>query len=527
MKFPKVMCTQHPDSASRYLSTQEELEEAVEGILKYGCDEYMPDYEGKTTPYHQNVQILEKLFEETNVIPGLDVFLTPRVPSAHFENRFRQLMVMMSAAEANSISQEYSDVQAITELVHPMTTNIDEIIESQQHAIDVFELAKKEFKVELKAPQIIPLVEDVPALLNIEYTIKQTLLRYQKHFQKMPDKYRVFIGKSDSALFFGHLASALACKHAIHSLCSLDQNIDTQIGIIFGGGALPFRGHVTLENADNLFTEYAGIDTITLQSGIRYDHAEDDAKILVKLAKKELSKKPELFSEEESNEIINIIGILGAQYLKTISQIPNLINCVADLLPNQRDRLMRIGSLGYSREIPELEKVVSLCKPEIREELLTPKLADLVNLPRAIKFTGALYSIGLPPEFIGTGIGIHMVKKLLGEEALERLLTKYYPSIEADLTFAARFLNLKVASEFLPPQTSEKVHEDLTILSDFFNILSDKEKENEFTYHILMEMIKPNLLQVIHTEDHKLDDEPTRITKSTLIKMGKIRRSLG
>ncbi|WP_235856222.1 phosphoenolpyruvate carboxylase [Methanolobus halotolerans] len=54
IEFPKVMCTQHPDSVSKYISTQEEIAEAVEAVTRYGCDEYMPDYEGKTTPYHQN-----------------------------------------------------------------------------------------------------------------------------------------------------------------------------------------------------------------------------------------------------------------------------------------------------------------------------------------------------------------------------------------------------------------------------------------------------------------------------------------
>ena len=92
-EFPKVMCTQHPDSASRYIATQEEPEEAIEAATVFGCDEYMPDYEGKATPYHQNVQIVSKLIEETNLVPGKDFFITPRAPSAVQENRFRQLML--------------------------------------------------------------------------------------------------------------------------------------------------------------------------------------------------------------------------------------------------------------------------------------------------------------------------------------------------------------------------------------------------------------------------------------------------
>jgi len=76
--YPKVMCTQHPDSASKYVSTQEEPGEAIEAAVVFGCDEYMPDYEGKATPYHQNVQIVSKFIEETDLIPGKDSFLSLR-----------------------------------------------------------------------------------------------------------------------------------------------------------------------------------------------------------------------------------------------------------------------------------------------------------------------------------------------------------------------------------------------------------------------------------------------------------------
>ena len=58
--YPKVMCTQHPDSASKYISMQEEPEEALEAAVTFGCEEYMPDYKGKWTPYHQNVQIVSE-----------------------------------------------------------------------------------------------------------------------------------------------------------------------------------------------------------------------------------------------------------------------------------------------------------------------------------------------------------------------------------------------------------------------------------------------------------------------------------
>jgi phosphoenolpyruvate carboxylase len=436
-EFPKIMCTQHPDSASKYIATQEEPEEAIEAAMIFGCDEYMPDYEGKATPYHQNVQIVSKLIEETGLVPGKDFFITPRAPSAVQENRFRQLMVMMSIAEANYNAHEYPDVQAINEFVHPMTDSVREILEAQQHMIDVSELAKKEFGFSMEVPRIIPLIEDAPSLLHATELVENAIHTWKERFGAAPDRFRVFLGKSDSALSFGHVASTLSCKYAINGLSELNSEIDTQIGIIFGAGTLPFRGHLDLKNAENFFRECQGIETITLQSALRYSHKKGDAEALVNLAKAKLPEMPELFSAEEKEEIVNLIGIFGTGYSRILRQLAPMINRIADLLPQHRDRLMHKGTGGYSRNAPNISGVVKLCRTDIGKELEASMPAENLHLPRAIKFTGALYSIGLPPEFIGTGRALQKAQEKLGEAACENLLTKYFPSLASDLNFAS------------------------------------------------------------------------------------------
>jgi phosphoenolpyruvate carboxylase len=520
--FPKVMCTQHPDSASKYIATQEEPEEAVEASMVFGCDEYMPDYEGKATPYHQNVQIVSKLVEETDLVPGKDFFITPRAPSAVQENRFRQLMVMMSIAEANCNALEYSDIQAINEFVHPMTGSVREIIEAQQHMVDVSELAKKEFGFSMEVPRIIPLVEDAPALLHAKELAENTIHAWEGHFGTAPDKFRVFLGKSDSALSFGHVASTLSCKYAINGLSELNSELDTQTGIIFGAGTLPFRGHLDLKNVENFFREYRGVGTITLQSALRYSHRKGEAEALVNLAKARLPETPEPFSGEEKEEIIDLIGIFGAGYSRILSQLAPVINRIAALLPQQRDRLLHKGKGGYSRNSPDISGLVSLCRRDIGKELETSMPAENLHLPRAIKFTGALYSIGLPPEFIGTGRALKEAREKLGEAAYENLLTKYFPSLESDLNFASGYLDLNVASRFLSGKCQKEIRKDLEILHDTFGL----ETKPEPSYRILLEMMQPDLLQA-GSEGDCLDEEVSQLVCSTLIKMGKIRKALG
>ena len=520
--YPKVMCTQHPDSISRYISTQEETYEAVEAAMKYGCDEYMPDYEGKTTPYHQSAQIISKFIEETDLVLGKDIFITPRVPSAVHENLFRQLMVMMAIAEANYISYKQTGIQAIDELVHPMTSSVGQIVESQQHMIDVTNLAKKEFSFEMEVPRIIPLIEEVPKLLNAKEIIGNTITAYQEQLNQTPEKYRVFLGKSDSALTFGHVASTLSCKYAISELHELEADTGTPIGIIFGTGSLPFRGHMSLENKDNFFMEYRGIDTVTLQSALRFDHEKGDAEQFVKYARDELSKSPDVLSAQEKEEFINIIGIFGASYNRAIQQFSSTINSIADFLPQQRDRLVRGGSTGYARDLPEFTIVSRLCQSDIGNELQASMACGSMNLPRAIKFTGALYSIGIPPEIIGTGSALEKVREKLGDSVYERLLTRYFPSLQTDLRFAFQYLDTNTASRFLSDSLHESILEEVDILRNIFDI----ETQCDPSYRMLLEMANPHLLCAADS-NCIMDADLLQLTRSIMIKMGKMRKSLG
>jgi phosphoenolpyruvate carboxylase len=430
-------------------------------------------------------------------------------------------MVMMSITEANCSALEQTGIQAISEFVHPMTGTVREIIDAQQHMVDVSELAKKEFGFSMEAPRIIPLIEDAPALLNAKKLAESTILAWKENFGAAPEKFRVFLGKSDSALSFGHVASTLSCKYAINGISELNSELDTDTGIIFGAGTLPFRGHLDLKNAENFFNEYRGIGTITLQSAIRYSHGKEDARALIDLAKARLPETPEIFSREEKAEIINLIGIFGANYARTLRELAPTINRIADLLPQQRDRLMHKGSGAYSRNAPDISGLVELCRTDIGKELEASMPAENLHLPRAIKFTGALYSIGLPPEFIGTGRALEAAREKLEEAACERLLTKYFPSLASDLSFASKYLDINVASRFLSGACLKQVSKDIEILRDTLRL----ETRPETSYRILLEMMQPDLIQAGMAED--CDEEVSQLVCSTLTKMGKIRKALG
>ena len=101
-----------------------------------------------------------------------------------------------------------------------------------------------------------------------------------------------------------------------------------------------------------------------------------------------------------------------------------------------------MGVLGYSRSV------------------------DGIELPRAINFTGAFYSIGVPPEFIGFGRALEN----LNADHLSALV-RNYPSMKKDFQELSHYVNLD-ALEVLKTQSPAwaEVERDIMILKAIFNL---------------------------------------------------------
>ncbi|MBI4744514.1 MAG: phosphoenolpyruvate carboxylase [Actinobacteria bacterium] len=528
MRIPTSMATQHPDSASKYIPIQEEANEAVESLTPQpeglGIEEVMIDFEGKMTPYHQTADVALKLLAK-NIIPGKDVWITPRISNATEETVFRQLMALMSIVEADYDIAKISKEGSIREVILPMVKGADDLISLRRRIADVIDLAHKEFGLEKdpNALQIIPLVESIPTMLNF-HTF------YEEYYHKCAEygftnkKLRFMIARSDSALSYGLIPSVLSSKIMLNNIYRLGEKLDILIAPILGGGCLPFRGHITLENIQNVLNDFSGIKTVTIQSGIRYDYDPSVVKNLVNYLKVNLPKSTvKYLDKEEETFLKNCTALFSKHYIEIFQEIAPVVSALTDIIPDQRDRLTPKGPLGYARSSVNPNDLIFLTdNNKLKEELSDLTIKDTGKIPRAISYTGALYSVGLPPEFLGLGNGLKEMLELFGNESVNELC-KQYSSLTNDILFAAKFLDLEVAKQFFSNELINSVYNQIKLIENVFNITIFENKDR--AYQTLLEIIDPLVRQIVRGE--MLENEDKALLKSCMVRLGKLRGSLG
>jgi phosphoenolpyruvate carboxylase len=174
-------------------------------------------------------------------------------------------------------------------------------------------------------------------------------------------------------------------------------------------------------------------------------------------------------------------------YQKTLEPLAVLVNKVAAFIPPRRERMLHIGLFGYSRGVGK------------------------VSLPRAITFTGSFYSLGVPPEFIGTGRALRIAQKKGYLPFIKRL----YVNLERDLVHAGKYLNKEnlalLAKEY---PAFKDVMEDIREIEKMFGIELGPLKD----YHFLHRNFSSNIYHKMKMGENPSED---------VVSAAKIRKSLG
>ena len=394
-KIPKTMSTQHPDNVAIPEWSNSEIidgnAEVMEAFYAYelGCQEVMWDSEGKDVDTRVVRKLLTKYgdYFAKNII-GEDVFLTYRIPNPKIEVVEKKVVVetLQNVPMAFDVAFSFYNrgVTPIFEIILPFTTQGKDLIMLFNYykravvgneEISLYKGIKVKdwigtFKP--KAISIIPLVEDYDSLLKIDRIITP----YIKIAR--PKQLRAFIAKSNPALNYGLLCAMLLSKIALSKLKRLEKQQNIPVHPIIGVGSQPFRGHLSPENTENFLQEYLGLSTVTIQSALRYDYPPETAKTCISTLNEKLpNKEPVAIDFNEEKAMVGVMEKCRKQYEASVEALAPLINSISQYVPQRRARKLHIGLFGYSRNVAG------------------------VSLPRAITFAAVMYSIGIPPEFLG------------------------------------------------------------------------------------------------------------------------------
>ncbi len=429
-KIPNIMGTQHPDNAgvpffkgdqskNPFITAYKEVDEAFNNFAVLDTDEYMWDWEGK----HADAAVIDRLYSEHYEYfkghqLGRDKFLTFRLPNIWEEKGYSLMQAMTTMLSAEDFARDLSfEQRPLFEAILPMAQTAEQLIEIEDKFSKLAHFKSDEFTSGSNNTdhiEMIPLFEGFKTQLHSPEILKEYLHLYEQRTGQSLPYLRVFLAGSDSALSNGFMNSIIGNKLALTRLHEFSDQKDLPIFPIAGTGATIFRGGLSPKWIKRYLQEFPGLKTATVQSAFRYDYPLKQVQSAIKELRSGLQNNQAVsMTDREQSVLINVAKKSAHCYHETLDQLINDLQKIFDAFPKRRDRRQHVGILGYSRQV------------------------DGYKMPRAITFTGSLYSVGVPPEFIGFG---RALMSLNAEELA--IFTRHYPNLKNDFTFLAHYISV-------------------------------------------------------------------------------------
>jgi len=436
------MSTQHPDNVNPpffaeapELGGEDEIQEAYYVFSHLRCDEQMWDCEGKEVDNFVVKKLLsryEAFFQEMRI--GKDVFITLRVPNPSVEKDEAKILLETLESIPRSFDTAKlfyaDDIAPIFEIILPMTASAkcldrvhryykDFVVGKQTKPFRKGDITIAEWIGTFRPDEVnvIPLFEDKEHMLACGEITKEYL------DDKQVDEQRVFLARSDPAMNYGLVSAVLINKVALQKLQDFQEESGIPLYPILGVGSAPFRGNFRPKTVKEVMEEYPSVHTFTIQSSFKYDNPPDE----VRSATERIHEIPRSDAVRiDERRCLKIVEKCSMEYRRQVVSLATIINEVARYVPSRRKRKLHIGLYGYSRSV------------------------EGINLPRAIGFTAALYSIGLPPEILGLNA--------LSARDMD-FVRDHYIHFEEDLQDSLRYLNPEALS--ILPSSLESMLKDL------------------------------------------------------------------
>jgi len=487
-KIPATMATQHPDHGAipfwkpqAFISAAQEVEECYLAFSELGATEYKWDWEGKMVDEAVVDRLFADYFDYFQEHPlGVDKFLTFRLPNPKVETEYRLGRAFMGLMSASTLSKHVGYTHPpLFEVILPMTETADEMIAIQEAYREMASLTHPILKFEessCKHIELIPLFEQIGTIAQSDKILEQYLKLHKEKFEILPEYLRPYVARSDPALNSGIVPTVLSIKIALSRYRRFEEQHEMPLYPIIGAASLPFRGGLTPFSAPQFIDEYQGVRTTTIQSGFKYDFPKEDVKTAILELEETLPKgKAERITPPEEKQLFSVMKTFENFYTGVIEDIAPMINAVANFLPRRRERVQHVGLFGYSRGVGS------------------------VKLPRAIGFTAALYSLGIPPELIGTGRGIAWAKK----QGFMEIVETYYHHIREDLTRSGAYLNHDNLRKLTHISDSwEQVMEDVQCIEDYLGFPLGPQTVEEKEHKTITDTILEQINNDVSPEDY-------------------------
>lgn len=498
-KIPATLVSQHPDHASKpywhtgeFINTHDEIEECYLTFAELGASEYKWDWEGKWV----DESVVEKLLSDHHQFfaknpLGNEIFLTFRLPNPKTETEFRLSRAFLSILTASNMAEHFGlHTPPLFEVILPMTESAEEMIEIREAFREMAGLRHPlhKFSGGLSDIEMIPLFEQAETIMDSDKIIAKYLDLSEKKFGSRPKYLRPYVARSDPALNSGLVPTVIAIKIALSRYRQFEENHSIPLYPIIGSASLPFRGGLTPLNVESFVKEYAGVRTALLQSAFRYDYPKSIVISAIKKIEQLLPReKAIIIPQAEEKKLRQLVKIFEQFYRPTIEGIAEYINTLASILPKRRERVQHTGLFGYSRGVGQ------------------------VKLPRAITFTGSLYSLGVPPEIIGTGRGIRAMQ----EQGQLDLIERYYLNLKNDLKRAGGFVNKEVLDKLAKADPAWRgVQGDILAIEKYLGVELGPKNDEERSHYQIVDEIYANL------DNHD-------VLPGLLSEAAKLRKSLG
>jgi len=180
-------------------------------------------------------------------------------------------------------------------------------------------------------------------------------------------------------------------------MSNFEQRAVNRVNLWAGTTSMPHKG---LKSGRNI--QFSEQEVSVIEDDI------SESRLVTALSEKTQSISPERPLPVDEAAALDLIERYTRAYERRLEPLAPLINQVARYVPERRKRKLHIGLFGYARS------------------------TSGITLPRAIKFTAALYSVGFPPEILGLD-GL--------DDADIGFVREIYVNFDEDLKAAARYLN--------------------------------------------------------------------------------------